>query len=475
MTGSEARSQIFAVLRIQWLSLKNSLRRRSDFVGLLFSIVLAVLWYGMWTAGAVGLFAFTAWISPDKLARALPGILFLIVLYWQVSPLLTATMGVSIDMRKMALYPINPRTLFVIECLLRLLTGLEMLLLLAGISLGVAVKTPQAAVAFAPALALFVLFNVLLSAGTRNLIERLLLRRGLRELFFFLLVLASASPQMILWSGAGPRVGQRLYRTFRFLPQSILPSTALSHAYLGALTAADWLVMAVWCVLAGAFGYFQFQRSFRSDGAAAGLPARANDERAPWTERVYTLPSRLLPDPAGALVEKEIRYLVRSARFRFLFLMGCFFGVLAWLPFAMRHGSSGTGGLQHHFLTLLSLYGLLLLGQLTFLNSFGLDRSAARYLFWMPISPSTLLAAKNVVGGLFLTLQVMILALICLLLRVLAGVTQVVEALVVTGIAALYLCSAGNLTSVIFASGLNPERVSRGRRGRGLQGLIVFL
>jgi len=46
----------------------------------------------------------------------------------------------------------------------------------------------------------------------------------------------------------------------------------------------------------------------------------------------YRLPSTLLKDPLGALIEKEFRFLVRSPRFRLVFIMGFTFGLVLWLP-----------------------------------------------------------------------------------------------------------------------------------------------
>jgi hypothetical protein len=475
MFHSEPARQVRAIVHIQWLSMKNSLRRRSERLGAIASILATIIWYGFWSAAAAGLFAFSLGVEEDRLARGIPPILFFIFVYWQISPLLTATMGISIDLRKMALYPVSVRTLFFVECLLRLMTGFEMLLLLAGLSVGLGLRHPSAVPLFLPALVFFVAFNALLSAGIRNLLERLLQRRGLREIFFLVVVTASAAPQLILWTGSREKVGRRISSMFRFLPQPILPSTSLAHAYLHQSRPADWILMAAWCAAAAVFGCFQFQRSFRFDAAAARAGAmRLPPGRTTWLDRVYDIPARLLPDPAAALVEKELRYLLRSARFRFLFLMGCSFGVIAWLPFAMRHGNT-MGILHANFLTVLSLYGLLMLGQITFLNSFGLDRSAARYFFWMPVSPAMVLAAKNLVGELFVLLQVLVLAVILALLRMKAGPSQLLEAVIITFISSLYLCSAGNFTSVLFGSGLVPERVSRGGAGRGIQGLIVFL
>ncbi|MBI3696898.1 MAG: hypothetical protein HY238_18950 [Acidobacteria bacterium] len=408
------------MLHIQWLSMKNSLRRRSERLGLVVSILVALIWYGMWAAGAVGLFLLPTFVPAARLGPALSSVLLFIFLYWQLSPLLTASMGVSIDLRKMALYPIDLTSLFLIECLLRLMTGFEMVLLLAGLSLGMAVHAPGQAPVFVPALALFVLFNVLLSAGLRNLLERLLQRRRFREVFLFFIVMASALPQLIVLTGSGRRVGRHIWEASRFVPQSLLPPGSLVAAYLGRTSAADWVALIGWSAAAAGFGFLQFRRSFRFDFAAARADAlRLPQDRETWGDRLYQLPARLLPDPAAALVEKELRYFLRSPRFRFLFLMACTFGVVIWLPFGMRHRAAA-GPMQSSFLAVISLYGLLLLGQVTFLNSFGFDRSAIRYFFWMPISPLLLLAAKNLVGMIFVTLEVFALALVCVPLRMLS-------------------------------------------------------
>jgi hypothetical protein len=478
LTGSEPPRQVGAILLIQWFSLRNSMRRRSEKLGLLLSALVAFFWYGMWTAGAVGLFAFAVLATDERLARILPALLFLVFLYWQLSPLLTASMGVSIDIRKMALFPIGVDTLFVVECLLRLMNGFEMVLLLTGLSAGVAARASLSRLwVIAPALLLFVAFNVLFSAGLRQLLERMLQRRGLREAFLLLVVLASVTPQFIIWSGSANRVGRRVSQVFAFLPHSWLPTASLGDAYLGRIQAEDWLVLGGWCVLAGAFALIQFRRSFRFDVAAARteLLVTTRREGGNLADRLYHLPTLLLPDPLGALVAKELRYLLRSARFRFLFLMGCSFGVVVWLPFALRRGGAVGGPLQSSFLALISLYALLLLGQVTYLNSFGFDRSAARYFFWMPASPAQILAAKNLVATLFVALQVLVLGSVCALVGIAIGVGQVLEALAVAVTGALYMAAAGNLTSVLFAAGISPERISRAGGGRGVQGLIVIL
>jgi NADH:ubiquinone oxidoreductase subunit 2 (subunit N) len=78
------------------------------------------------------------------------------------------------------------------------------------------------------------------------------------------------------------------------------------------------------------------------------------------------------------------------------------------------------------------------------------------------------------VAGVFVILQILVLGAICTVLRLHIGFYELAEALIVTSISLLYLSSVGNFTSVLFAIGVSPERVSRGA-GRGIQGLIIFL
>ena len=47
-------------------------------------------------------------------------------------PILSASMGSSLDMRKLLVYPVPHGKLFQVEVLLRLTTGVEMLMVLAG-------------------------------------------------------------------------------------------------------------------------------------------------------------------------------------------------------------------------------------------------------------------------------------------------------------------------------------------------------
>ncbi len=137
-----------------------------------------------------------------------------VVFYWQLAPVLMASLGASLDLKKLLVYPIPPTQLFGVEVLLRLSTCVEMMLLVTGVAVGL-LRNPAVPGHAAPvALFLLVLFNLLLAAGLRYQIERLMARRRMRELLLILLVTMAALPQLLLTDGvarsAPPRVGRLL-------------------------------------------------------------------------------------------------------------------------------------------------------------------------------------------------------------------------------------------------------------------------
>src|SRR5206468_4014156 len=125
------------------------------------------------------------------------GGLLMAFVYWQVVPLLMASTGSSLELSKLIVYPVPARGLFAIEVLLRLSTGVEILIVLTGASIGCLLnpRLPK----WAPAgFVLFVVFNVLLAAGIRDAMNRLFARRYVREIAVLLFILLAALPQMTL-------------------------------------------------------------------------------------------------------------------------------------------------------------------------------------------------------------------------------------------------------------------------------------
>lgn len=474
-----AARQIQALLQVQFRSLLNTAKHRTGRRGFALSIAFTIGWYALWVAAAIGCAVVPNAIGREDVEAALPGLLLFVMAYWQLMPLLTMSLGVSLETRKVAIYPISMPTLFAVECLLRLGTGSEMMLLLCGLFGGLALASspylPELGVAFF----LFIIFNVFLSAGLRNLVERIFRRRLLRDAILVLLVSVTVLPQVFVWSQAARGMGRAVLLGGRQIPYWVLPSGLAAQLSVGRGELLDLVIFLGMVGAAAIFGYMQFRGSCRLEPGAASNAAGAKQTlrelSSSLAERVVRLSSVVLKDPEGALVEKELRYLWRSPRFRLPFFMGFTLGVIAWVPVMNHWQTPFWRWMQQSGVTFISLYALLLLGPVLFLNRFGFDRGAARSYFWMPVPFRRLLVAKNLATGVFALLEVMLIAAVCWVVGSPAGPMQLVEACVVTLIALFYLLSVGNHMSVRFPTPSNPERVSSSGVGHGLRAAVQFL
>ena len=371
MTG-----QTSAIVRVQLQSLRNYGRRAG--MGTVLTILASVIWYGLWLAGTIVFTKFIAGAHPEQANSALTAGLFIIFLYWQITPLLMAATGFALDMRKLLVYPIAPARLFGIDLVLRAITSLESIFLLAGASIGVLMNR-RLNKSGALAIVMFLALNLFVAAGVREIITRLFARRRTRELLVLVIVLLAATPQLIVLTNAGDKVTG----VARRLNVQALPWSAAASAATGTNSAAQILVVGIWTAGAFAFGKRQFEKSLRfdADAAAASGPAKASGA-ARLMDRIQRWPSHLFRDPLAALLEKEIRTLARSPRFRLVFLMGFTFGLLIWFPIYLGRGGGGFMG--RHFLSVVSAYALLLLGDVCFWNCFGFDRAAAQAYLVVP-------------------------------------------------------------------------------------------
>jgi ABC-2 type transport system permease protein len=399
----------------------------------------------------------------------------LIFLYWQLAPIISASLGASLDLKKLLIYPVPHRKLFVIEVLLRLTTCAEMLLVLAGCVVGLVRNPVFGGILRLPRLVapflLFILFNLLLSAGIRNLLERLLSHKRVREIVMLVVVICAALPRLVVMSSS--KLGG-LRRFVKDAPGGFWPWSATVRIAFGHEMLYGGLILIAWTVAAFAFGRRQFERSLRYDAQATAGPKK-NDRTQSRLEPFYRLPALFLPDPAAAIVEKELRSLSRTPRFRMVFIMGFSFGLIVWLPisFGTQQGTQSSL-IAEHYLTIVSVYALTLLGQVSYLNTFGFDRSAAQIYFSAPVSMASSLASKNIAVVLWMIVEMLAVTLASFVLRIRITPESIVEAFVVTAIVAAYLLAMGNLSSVHFPRAMNPERVSQGGAANRMQALIFL-
>jgi ABC-2 type transport system permease protein len=254
-----------------------------------------------------------------------------------------------------------------------------------------------------------------------------------------------------------------------FSPSQIFwPWAAFAHLATGNSIALATLSAVAWLAVAVVFSRWQFERSLLYDGST--VRKKAQDVRPDGAlERIFRLPGRFFPDPLGALVEKELRTLSRIARFRLVYGMSCFFGVVAMLP-VIRRGNQGFAA--ENAVTLMALYGLMMLGQITFWNAFGFDRTAVQGYFSWPVRFRAVLLAKNLTVVALLIPQVLVVSLVCRLAKLPVGPSRMLEALVVVTVAASYWFAMGNICSVRIPRALDPEKMNQ--MANKMQALTIF-
>jgi ABC-2 type transport system permease protein len=318
---------------------------------------------------------------------------------------------------------------------------------------------------------------MILSAGLRDLLMRLLSRRGIRELVVIGFVMISALPQLVFTMLPKEKL-QALERSVSGLPALALPMpwNVTGRLATGFGQWTDALAMLAWLGLAAWFGYGQFLRNLRWDAGQARSDERAAQKlvRTGLWDRLLSLPSRILPDPWGVLVEKEIRFLSRAPRFRLVFFMGFTFGLAIWLPLMMGGRKSG-GFFTENFLVVLSLYAALLMGEVLFWNLFGFDRQAAQAYFAMPVPLRRVVLAKNLTALIMLLLEIAMVGLVVFALRLPITLEKVAESAAITLLFSLFLFSAGNLASMKYPRAVDPAQTWRNNSSAKVQGLLMLV
>jgi ABC-2 type transport system permease protein len=465
--------QTRAIVWAQWRTILNRYPRGQG------AAWFTWIFTGIWYLG----FAFLAYLAAtllpkiptaDVLERTLSVGLAVATGFWQVIPLLMVSAGMSLDLKRIMVYPVPVRRLFGIEVLLRTSTAVEPIIVLVGVVIGVLrspVAPPYGVLAFIP----FVALNLLFSAGLRDLLTRLMARKGIRELVVLAMVFVTVLPQFVINMFPPETWKKESLQFLTKLPDTPWPWKAAAGAATMEGGASSWLWLLLWAAAAYAFGMWQFQRGLRWDASEARARDRKNEiaRKSGWKEWLYCLPSRLLPDPLGSLIEKEFRFLSRAPRFRLVFFMGFSFGLLIWAPIIFGR-NRGQGFFGENFLVLVCVYAALLLGEVPFWNCFGFDRLGAQAYFIFPVPLNTVLFAKNITAVLVLLLEVTLIALVCLLFRVPLSPIKIADAYAVAIMICVFLLAAGNLTSSHSPRAVDPEQSWR-NTGAGKTQFMLML
>ncbi len=180
-------------------------------------------------------------------------------------------------------------------------------------------------------------------------------------------------------------------------------------------------------------------------------------------------------DPLAAILEKEIRSLVRSPRFLLTFLMGFTFSVAIFVPPGVLRGDNSESFVSRNYLAFVAIYSVLLLGQVLFWNCLGFDRAGAALYFVTPARIGPAMLAKNLAATLFLLLEISMVAAVCALLRLPLSVLACAECYAASFVLMIYLLAAGNLVSISRPWPQDPAALFRSSTGIKMQPLLLLV
>lgn len=446
-------SQVRAILWAQFRTVRNYLPRTTFGTALVW--LLGGAWYGLFVAIAFGLAAGLPHVPAKELPRSAALILFFLLLFWQIFPLMTLNSGWSLDLKRLLAYPIHERTMFAIEALLRITTAFETLILITGIMVGLA-RHPGIPAWRPLFLLVYIPFNLFLSLGIRETLLGVFRKRRFKELFAVFFLIVVLSPSLIANTPLGAKLGPIVFKLAVNAATPWFDAASLATSTPSFLSAG---AMVVWTVAAYLFAMRQFSMGLRHDRSGFDAGARHKPAGKARRETFFGWIDRLFRDPTAALIEKEFRILLRSPRFRVLFGMSCVFSVIVFLPFAS--GRLAWHGTSENYLPAVSCYGLVLLGEVLLWNALGFDRKAAQIYFVAPVHFSAVLRAKNIVALVFILFMSVLIAVVGSLFRLQVTLLSVAASVSLTLVLAIFFLAFGNLTSVLLPRSIDPNQAMR--------------
>lgn len=466
----ESREQFSAIAQLRWRIFVNSLRTLRGRMEMVSWILVGLGFAVMGVGGMFGLAAAAWFLTSQNNVEWIALLLWGVFLYWQLFPVMATAFTESFDSTNFLRFPIRYPSYFFIRLVYGALdpTTVIGILWLLGIVAGVGTAAPRLFAWALLALATFGALNILLARTIFAWIERWLARRKSREILGVVFLLFIVSVQFIgpVINHYGNRGGNRYARRARpelpslavnLLPAEKFSPPGLVGAMLGAASRGDLgIALGSWALECGYAGValwlldVRLRAQYRGENLSEGMPRAASAAAAKTTVREgLALPG--FSPPVAAVLEKEFRYLSRSGPMLFNLAMPLVILTVFLLGPAGNGRHPGSAGHSPAFPSYAFPFGvayaLLILSNLTY-NCFGTEGSGIQFYFVAPVRFRQILLAKNLMYGLLLAFEALLLwTMVCLVLHP-PAIGVVLATLAGTLFAALVNFTAGDLMSL---------------------------
>jgi ABC-2 type transport system permease protein len=404
--------QIRLIAGLRWRMLHNSLRRKQNRLELLGVILL-----GLVGGAFVIVLSFTLFEGARNFVSSgrptwLSLFFWAIFLWWQLLPIIVAGFGASFEFRELLRFPLGLGAFYMIGLAYGLadFTGLAAVCWTISLVVGVAAANPVLLPAMLLVAVLFILFNVALERLLGSWMERLLARRRSRELFFAIFILLMVSLQLLgpllnhYENSAEPWV-VRVLPYFAYFPASLagrgVGAASAGHYRAFLLMAAG---IACYAVLFGSLLWLRFAAEYRGEELSeTPAPEKANRNKAGRESSADAF--GLLSPQVGAVIRKEIRYLLRNGfAALLLFLPPVLVFALISQATVLRISRAKDGISPELVFPALVAYILLILMAPAY-NSFAYENTGVLTYFTAPLQFRNVFLGKNFVQVVLVALE----------------------------------------------------------------------
>lgn len=481
-----ARQQYAALAWVQSRIFVNSLRTRRGGFELGAKIVAFVIFTLLAVGPAAGL-GFGAWaMTSEGHLRAVALLLWVLCLVWQTfSALAPAMAGQNPELSHLLRYPVTFGSWILLYLVYGLAAPSSMIgtLWAVAIGIGISVARPDLAGWTALTLAVFVLFNLLLSRMILAWIERWLAQRRTREivtgiLLFLALAAQALNPAFHQHRGGLPfgvrqetveRITDNVWKIQKVLPPGLASeSIALAMEHRGAREAEPLAWLVLYTLGAAALLAWRLRAESRGENLNEA-PRKVSAAKA----RAQARPGALIDvsGPIAAVFEKDLRTLLRSGPM--------LYNLAAPLVMAVVFGGAMGGGQFSQFrveyaLPVGMVWAFLGLTRLV-CNNLGGEGTGLQFYFLSPTPLRTVVLGKNLLHLTLFGLEAVVITAL-VVFRFGTPSPSIVAATVAWILFAVPAnFTAGNLLSVRMPYRLNLTRIRRepGALGNGLTSVLV--
>jgi ABC-2 type transport system permease protein len=418
MSVSTHPGQLTAIAWLRWRLFLNGLRSRRGKLELVSRAVISVA-FAIGGFGGAGVMALMTFFFFEKGKPELLAVLLWIVFFlWQFFPVMATAFTNNPDSTDLLRFPLGYRSYFLVRMAYGAFDPATFLgtLWSFGILMGVGLAKPALLPWTFLVLLLFAAFNLLFMQMVFAWVERWLAQRRTREVLGVLFVLVMLSFQMIgpLTGYFGRRARPEVLKFVgvvgpvqRIFPPGLAADAIIQGLYSHFMVAlSSLMLLGAFLLIIGYFLHVRLRAQYRGENLSEARIGSAHP-RHPQMRLGWSLPG--FAAPVGAVLEKEVRYLLRSGPMLLTLIMPIF--VLVIFRFgpmnSARHSGSFLARTPNLAFPAAAGYTLLMLTNLVY-NNFGGDAGGIQFFFASPVSFREIVLGKNLTHAAILAIETLV-------------------------------------------------------------------